>query len=177
VRPLLEAIPYNTNDVYLHTDAALMPRRRPTWSSWNFLGSSRAAADRAAVCVTYWLNNLQRLPAGAPDTFVTLNPPQPPAADKTVRHLRLAHPVYSFASYEAQRKLPTVQVSSSHAPFILPCNLSSFQRVTALHPFSALKQRSARQQAASWTGHYSAAVLNFPKSACRSIEARTLNCH
>ena len=112
VRPLLEAIPYNTNDVYLHTDEALMPRRRPTWSSWNFLGSSDPAADEAAVCVTYWLNNLQRLPADAQETFVTLNPPRPPAADKTVRHLWLAHPVYSFASYEAQQKLSSVQAST-----------------------------------------------------------------
>ncbi|EIE24233.1 cyclopropane fatty acid synthase [Coccomyxa subellipsoidea C-169] len=113
VRPLLEAIPYGTNDIYLHTDVDLMPRAHATWSSWNFLGSSShaadPAADTAAVCVTYWLNNLQRLPPGAPDTFVTLNPPRPPAAERTIRHLHLAHPVFSSASYEAQQRLPSVQ--------------------------------------------------------------------
>jgi cyclopropane-fatty-acyl-phospholipid synthase len=52
--------PVRSNDVYLHTDEALMPRLKKTWSSWNFLGSSGAAAeDSAAVCVTYWLNKLQ----------------------------------------------------------------------------------------------------------------------
>ena len=61
VRALLEAIPYRTNEVYLHTDADLMPRRRSTWASWNFLGASGAGADSADVCVTYWLNNLQVL--------------------------------------------------------------------------------------------------------------------
>lgn len=118
VRPLLEAIPYGNNDIYLHTDADLMPRARATWSSWNFLGSSSAAAepsaDTAAVCVTYWLNNLQRLPPDAPDTFVTLNPPRPPAAERTIRHLHLAHPVFSFAAYEAQQKLPSVQARRLH---------------------------------------------------------------
>lgn len=110
---MLEAIPYGDNDIYLHTDTDLMPRARATWSSWNFLGSSIAAAepsaDTAAVCVTYWLNNLQRLPADAPETFVTLNPPRPPAAERTIRHLRLAHPVFSFVAYEAQQKLPSIQ--------------------------------------------------------------------
>ena len=59
MRALLGAVPYRTNEVYLHTDADLMPRRRATWASWNFLGGSGAGADCADVCVTYWLNNLQ----------------------------------------------------------------------------------------------------------------------
>lgn len=37
---------------------------------------------------------LQHLPPEAPQMFVTLNPPKPPAANKTIRHLQLAHPVY-----------------------------------------------------------------------------------
>lgn len=59
MRPLLEAIPYGTNEVYLHTDVALMPRNKATWASWNCIGSSDPSADTQAVCVTYWLNNLQ----------------------------------------------------------------------------------------------------------------------
>ena len=59
MREVLEACPYGDNDVYLHTDPALMPVRRGTWASWNFIGtSSRSGAD-AAVCVSYWVNNLQ----------------------------------------------------------------------------------------------------------------------
>ena len=120
VRELLGAIPYGENDVYLHTDAALMPRRRATWASWNFLGSSRPSAAAAAVCVSYWLNNLQALPDQAPDTFVTLNPPRPPAPLNTLRHLRLAHPVFSFASYAAQQALPSIQASALalHSPLL-----------------------------------------------------------
>lgn len=59
VRQLLEAIPYSTNEVYLHTDEALMPRNHATWASWNCISSSDPSADTQAVCVTYWLNNLQ----------------------------------------------------------------------------------------------------------------------
>ena len=190
LRDVLGAIPYSDNDVYLHTDEALMPRRRATWASWNFLGRSgdagnkcvgRAwrvgaaaaaaggshaigwrrshtaaarrrggpwplalpvrsgwtlasppcrflsrlchlsnhphafapAAARAAVCVTYWANRLQPLPAGAPNLFVTLNPIEPPAADKTHRRLTLSHPVFSFASDAAQRALPAAQARAS----------------------------------------------------------------
>ena len=38
VREVLQAIPYSENDVWVHTDKQLMPRRRETWASWNFLG-------------------------------------------------------------------------------------------------------------------------------------------
>jgi predicted NAD/FAD-binding protein len=38
VREVLAAIPYNENDVWLHTDATLMPANRTAWASWNFLG-------------------------------------------------------------------------------------------------------------------------------------------
>ena len=38
---ILAAIPYNDNDVWLHTDESLMPVEKKTWASWNFLGRSR----------------------------------------------------------------------------------------------------------------------------------------
>eukprot|EP00884_Botryococcus_braunii_P002119 jgi/Botrbrau1/11908/Bobra.0171s0018.1 len=73
-----------------------------------FLASS-SSRDDSPVCVTYWINRLQALPPGAPQTFVTLNPERPPAPDKTLRKLSLAHPVYSFQSYQAQAALPGIQ--------------------------------------------------------------------
>lgn len=59
MREVLAACPYGENDVYLHSDPALMPVRAGTWASWNFLGSSAPDSRDAAVCVTYWLNLLQ----------------------------------------------------------------------------------------------------------------------
>ena len=62
LRDVLAACPYSDNDVWLHSDPALMPVRQDTWSSWNFLGSSAPGSGDAAVCVTYWLNLLQVRP-------------------------------------------------------------------------------------------------------------------
>lgn len=107
-RAVLSAIPYNNNDVYLHTDVQLMPVDKKAWASWNFLGST-GTSDEAAVTVSYWLNRLQHLPAEAPEMFATLNPPQPPAANTIIRKLQLAHPVYSYESYAAQARLPAIQ--------------------------------------------------------------------
>ncbi|PNH10244.1 Cyclopropane-fatty-acyl-phospholipid synthase [Tetrabaena socialis] len=108
-REVLAAVPYSDSDVYLHTDPTLMPRNRKVWASWNFLGSSAPGADTAAVCVSYWVNRLQELPPGAPNMFVTLNPPHPPAEEHVIRRLSLAHPVFSGASVAAQAQLPSLQ--------------------------------------------------------------------
>ena len=61
VRAALEQLPYNTSQVYLHTDASLMPRDRTVWASWNVIGSSGSSSD-SSVCVTYWANRLQVRP-------------------------------------------------------------------------------------------------------------------
>jgi len=108
----LAAIPYAANAVFLHTDPSLMPAARAAWASWNCISRRPAgspppadpAADTAAVCVTYWVNSLQRLPPGAPDTFVTLNPPPgcEPRPATVARTLTMAHPVFGPATPAAQ---------------------------------------------------------------------------
>ena len=60
---------------------------------------------------------LQRLPADALPTFATLNPPRPPAAEKTIRRLQLAHPAFSYAAHETQQRLHSVQVGTAPIPF------------------------------------------------------------
>jgi predicted NAD/FAD-binding protein len=59
-RNLLGAIRYQPNDVYLHSDDRLMPRRNAAWSSWNTLAGREHRDDRL-VSVTYWMNRLQNL--------------------------------------------------------------------------------------------------------------------
>ena len=115
-REILEGIPYASNDVYLHRDPALMPINKKTWASWNCLDRSCDNSDSpsdTAVCVTYWVNSLQRLPEGSGDLFVTLNPQNPPKKEHTVRKLVLSHPVFSYKSRESQRRLPEVQGKKS----------------------------------------------------------------
>jgi cyclopropane-fatty-acyl-phospholipid synthase len=88
-----------------------MPKRKACWASWNFLGSEASANSTEAVCVTYWVQNLQSLPADAPDLFVTLNPLHKPREDSIIRRLSLAHPQFSFAAWRAQERIPDMQSS------------------------------------------------------------------
>ena len=103
-RAALAAVRYQSNDVYLHTDASLMPRNREAWASWNCLkGEGRGtASEDQSVCVTYWVNLLQNLPRDAPDVFVTLNPPRPPREGTVEHKVTLAHPLFDAGAIEAQ---------------------------------------------------------------------------
>jgi predicted NAD/FAD-binding protein len=99
-RELLGAIPYQRNEAVLHTDTALMPRRRATWSSWNF---HLADQPRAGSTVTYWMNNLQRLRAER-QYLLTLNRSDEIDPAKVLRRFEYDHPVYTAAGVAAQAR-------------------------------------------------------------------------
>jgi uncharacterized protein len=105
-RSLLGAFPYSTNEVWLHEDASLMPRRRSVWSSWNYVAASRPASS--TVSVTYWMNRLQNLPEARP-IFVSVNPTQLPAVGTAHRRYVFQHPTYDAQAIRAQRALPRLQ--------------------------------------------------------------------
>ena len=104
---VLGAIRYQPNRVLLHRDAALMPRQRRVWASWNYLSAARRDADQA-VSVTYWMNSLQRL-ATDNHYFVSLNPLREPRADAVVAEFEYQHPVFSLDALNAQRELGQIQ--------------------------------------------------------------------
>jgi predicted NAD/FAD-binding protein len=99
-RDILGAFPYQTNDVVLHTDASLLPRRRRLWASWNYhLGIDPSAP----VAVTYNMNILQAL--AAPVTFcVTLNHAADVAPGHVLRRLTFHHPVFTRPALAAQAR-------------------------------------------------------------------------
>ena len=103
-RTLLSAFRYSLNRAVLHTDPALMPKRRQTWSAWNYIG--RAGDD--ALCVTYWMNRLQGLPAKSP-LFVTLNPVHEPDPARVIRTETYEHPLFDAAALRAQEQLWSLQ--------------------------------------------------------------------
>jgi uncharacterized protein len=107
-RRLLGAFRYQRNLAILHTDAALMPRRRAVWSSWNYLSRSDAPESQA-VGVTYWMNRLQPFLPRTPDLFLTLNPPQAPREGTVLRSALFDHPVYDRGAVAAQRALWSLQ--------------------------------------------------------------------
>src|SRR5690554_6559468 len=50
-REILGALPYQDNEVVLHTDTRLLPRRRRAWASWNYRLDGRDEGQR--ISVTY----------------------------------------------------------------------------------------------------------------------------
>ena len=100
-REALGAIPYQSNEVVLHTDDSLLPRQRRAWSSWNYWLRQRYQ-DRAVL--TYNMNILQGIQAK--QTFcVTLNASQSIADNKIIRSFEYAHPVFSHESIDGARKI------------------------------------------------------------------------
>jgi predicted NAD/FAD-binding protein len=97
-RQVLGAIPYQPNEAVLHTDAALMPRRRPVWSSWNF---HLAEGPPRGSTVTYWMNNLQKLEARR-NYFVTLNRGEEIDPAAVIRRFEYDHPIYTREGIAAQ---------------------------------------------------------------------------
>ena len=106
-RELLGCFRYQRNRVYLHQDPALMPRRRRVWSSWNYLRGP-GVAPTGAVTVTYWMNSLQDLPPDQ-DCFVSLNPVEPPRADRVIARMEYDHPVFDTAAIAAQGRMHEIQ--------------------------------------------------------------------
>ncbi|MEM8493196.1 MAG: FAD-dependent oxidoreductase [Pseudomonadota bacterium] len=96
---ILGALPYQSNDVVLHTDTRLLPENRKTWSSWNYrLGVS----DTHAV-LTYNMNILQCL--NAPETFcVTLNDTDSINPHRILGRFTYEHPVFSLEGMKAQQR-------------------------------------------------------------------------
>ncbi|MCG6897519.1 MAG: FAD-dependent oxidoreductase [Thiocapsa sp.] len=106
-RDILGSFRYQANQVFLHTDATLMPKRRRVWSSWNYLQQPGDNPGRP-VTVTYWMNSLQDLPGGR-DVFVSLNPQVLPRRDAILAELTYHHPMFDARATEAQRRFSEIQ--------------------------------------------------------------------
>ena len=106
-RDLLGAFRYQPNRAYLHSDPALMPRRRRVWSSWNYLRGP-GEDPSGPVTVTYWMNRLQDLPTER-DIFVSLNPVRPPEEETVIAELNYDHPVFDFRAIAAQQRIAAIQ--------------------------------------------------------------------
>lgn len=105
----LSAIPYQDNEVVLHTDTRLLPKRPLAWASWNYRRRDPARMppdqnDDALVSLTYNMNILQGL--NAPETFcVTLNDSPLIDPDRMLGRFHYAHPVFTLEGLQAQAQI------------------------------------------------------------------------
>jgi predicted NAD/FAD-binding protein len=107
-RSILSVFRTSENRAVLHSDPALMPKRRKVWSSWNFLsGGAEADAGRPAP-VTYWMNRLQTIDRDYP-LFVSLNPGTEPDPALVHQEFSYAHPLYDDATFKAQKEMDAIQ--------------------------------------------------------------------
>jgi predicted NAD/FAD-binding protein len=99
-RDILGSIPYQENDVVLHTDLSLLPGNRKAWAAWN----AHVPSDPNAPCtVSYCMNILQSL--DIPETLVvTLNRTQDIDPSKIIARMRYQHPVYTQSSVDARNR-------------------------------------------------------------------------
>lgn len=99
-KDILSRLPYVNNEVVLHTDTKMLPKRELAWASWNYLLSED---QDALATLTYNMNILQGIDSET--TFcVTLNKSQDIDPSKVLRRFNYAHPVFSTESQRAQQE-------------------------------------------------------------------------
>ena len=93
-------MPYADNDVVLHTDTRLLPKRRLAWASWNYRLGGPSCQPAA---LTYNMNILQGI--DSPSTFcVSLNQTEAIDPSKILACYTYAHPQYSLNALAAQAR-------------------------------------------------------------------------
>ncbi len=97
---VLGAIRYQDNEAVLHTDDAVLPRRRRAWAAWNYFVPED---NRGHVAVSYNMNILQDLDAKR-TYVVTLNDDSRIRPDRVVRRIQYQHPTYTRETVLAQAR-------------------------------------------------------------------------
>ena len=101
-REIVGAIPYQDNDVVLHTDTKLLPKRPLAWSCWNYRIANGSHNEPLAK-LTYNMNLLQGL--DCEKTFcVSLNQTNDIQQEKVLGSYSYSHPVFNLTGIAAQAR-------------------------------------------------------------------------
>jgi len=100
---LLSKFSYQKNNVTLHKDASVMPRRKRVWSAWNYRIEARNG--HFITSTVYNMNMLQGL-GGKHDYLLSVNDPGNIDPDKVISEYQYDHPVFNIEAMEAQKYLP-----------------------------------------------------------------------
>jgi predicted NAD/FAD-binding protein len=101
---VLREFKYQPNTAVLHTDAAVMPRTRRCWSSWNYRVAGGTDGAPAASTV-YWINSLQNI-ASRRNYFISINGEPTLHSQAILQRIRYEHPLFDCGAIRAQRDLP-----------------------------------------------------------------------
>jgi len=110
-REVLGAIRYQRNDVMLHTDTSVLPRRKLAWAAWNY---HLLDAHSERVAVTYNMNLLQRLQTNTP-LLVSLNMNDRIDPARVIRQLAYEHPVFTPDAVAAQSR--QAEINGAHGAY------------------------------------------------------------
>ena len=108
---LLAEFRYQPNVATVHTDAAVMPRTRLAWSSWNY-EINRDEAGRVSTATHYWMNSLQGV-SDRENYFVSINRPEAIAPEKVLRRIKYEHPLFSLGAVRAQAGIPALNQAAA----------------------------------------------------------------
>lgn len=104
---LLADVPFQGAEVFVHTDARLMPRDRSKWAAYNYLIPDGDAVRRPTI--TFFPNRIRRLSADVPDVFVTMNPHRLPDPKSIIARRCFAHPIASSSAHRVVHRLDELQ--------------------------------------------------------------------
>lgn len=93
---------YQPNEVVLHCDRSLLPKRQAAWGSWNYIEDDQSQRDQ--IGLTYYLNRLQSLPKDDL-ALVTMNPMRPIKEACIWDTATFHHPVFDAAALRAQKTI------------------------------------------------------------------------
>jgi predicted NAD/FAD-binding protein len=102
-RDILGAMAYQDNEVVLHRDTSVLPKRHAAWASWNYALDGGEDEQQRLPTLTYNMNILQHIESET--TFcVSLNSADKIQQDKILRTFNYSHPVFTTESIAAQQR-------------------------------------------------------------------------
>lgn len=97
---IMSRFAYRPNDILLHTDTSVLPKRKLAHASWNYY---LPKSLRERVAVTYHMNILQGIKS--PEKFlVSLNMDDLIDPKKVIKSIPYSHPVYDMNSVTSQNQ-------------------------------------------------------------------------
>jgi predicted NAD/FAD-binding protein len=113
---ILGDIWWSQNQVTMHTDESILPKRKLAWAAWNYhlFGSKQTTGKEAAV--TYHMNLLQGLNAQE-SILVSLNCHDMIDPKKVIKTIEYEHPIFDKASTAAQERWHEISGTRSRTQF------------------------------------------------------------